>query len=565
MDFVNLFKYDYLLKSQHFPLPFLIILCWLGFSTCSPEKTKTVILVEKPEKINDKINQLLQKELGLADTSKTILVLEDSLHATKEIVSFYTLRKYEAVWTHKGLLNADGDSLFSLLKNVDEFGLVPDDYHFSKIDKLISTAKDSASKKFDAIKLFKADLLFTDAFFQLAVHVSKGRLNPDSLIAEWHLEKLDTNLVLLLDDAVKHNTLKSLIESLEPKNEPYQKLKAALRAYKKEFKDVEWVPLASRESDSITFTQRLKERLIASHDYLEVASGNDSIKLLKSIKNFQCKYHLVEDGKIGKLTFKALQQTKQDVINQIAMNMERWRWNEPPKEKQYVWVNIPKFEMHVMEEDTLIMRSRVIAGAPKTPTPLLKSTIRYFTIYPYWTVPYSIIKKEILPILKRDTSYLRRKNFEVLDRDGYVIDTMINWKKYSANYFPFKLRQRIGDDNSLGILKFNFHNKYGVYMHDTDNRKLFTWENRALSHGCVRLEKFFDFAKFLVRDDSLKYPVDSLQADLGREIQKQINLKRPIPIYINYFTAEVDEYNELHLYIDVYKRDEKMLRSLKRK
>jgi murein L,D-transpeptidase YcbB/YkuD len=247
------------------------------------------------------------------------------------------------------------------------------------------------------------------------------------------------------------------------------------------------------------------------------------------------------------------------------MNMERWRWTDPPKEKQFVWVNIPKFEMQVMEDDTIVMRSRVIVGAKKTQTPLLKSTIRYFTIYPYWTVPFSIIKKELLPILKRDTSYIRRKNFEVIDRNGYVVETPINWKKYNDNYFPFKLRQRIGDDNSLGILKFNFNNKYGVYMHDTDNHKLFSWENRAMSHGCVRVEKFFDFAKFLVRDDSILYPVDSLIADLGREVQKQINMKKPVPVYINYYTAEVDEYGELHFFNDVYGRDEKMLMGLRKK
>lgn len=553
------------MKTYRFYLLFLIVLCLLGCNKCAREKPRTVILVEKPEKINEKVSDIIKKEFELPDTSKILVIPEDSLYSVNLISSFYSVNKFEVTWTEKGLLNKNGDSLFALIKNSDEFGLIPEDYHLSKIAELILNAKDSASNKFDAVKLFKADLLFTDAFFKLAVHVSKGRLNSDSLTAEWHPEKLDTNLVQILDEAIKQNRLKSAIESLEPKNDQYQKLKMALRNYKIEFTGIEWDSLASRESDSTTFNQRLKERLMASHDFLEVVNGNDSVKLFKSIKNFQCKHNLVEDGKIGKLTFKALQQTKQDIIHQIEMNMERWRWADAAKEKQFVWVNIPKFEMHVIEEDTFVMRSRVIVGAPKTPTPLLKSTIRYFTIYPYWTVPFSIIKKELLPILKRDTSYIRRKNFEVLDRNGYVIDTMINWKKYSANYFPFRLRQRIGDDNSLGILKFNFHNKYGVYMHDTDNRKLFTRENRALSHGCVRLENFFDFAKFLIRDDSLNYPVDSLSADLGREVQKQVNLKRPVSIYIKYFTVEVDQYDELHFFNDIYKRDEKMLKSLKQK
>ncbi len=180
----------------------------------------------------------------------------------------------------------------------------------------------------------------------------------------------------------------------------------------------------------------------------------------------------------------------------------------------------------------------------------------------HWNVPLKIATEEILPILKRDTSYLRKKNFEVLGRSNTVVTTPINWKKYNKNYFPWRLRQRIGDENSLGILKFNFENKYGIYMHDTDNRRLFNREMRALSHGCVRLEKFIDFAKFLIRDDSLNYPKDSLMMDLLQETQKYVYIKHPISIYINYFTAEVDENNELFYFIDVYKRDEKMLKAL---
>lgn len=552
------------MKRYRFYLFILFSLCIIACNKCS-DKPKPVVLVSKPENVDKEVSKLIKIRLNELDGSELLIISGDTLVATKYIVDFYAQNKHTVSWTDKGVLTKQGDTLFNVLKNAGTYGLFPEDYHFTKIDSLIKSVHDSATKKFDAVKLSEADLFLSDAFFKFAVHVSKGRLNADSLTAEWHPEKLDTNLVGLLKTALQQNRIRKTINSLEPQNEQYQKLKLALRNYRKEFEGVEWDSLASRDSDSATFNQRLKERLIASHDYLDELGGNDSVRLLKAVKNFQCSHNLVEDGKIGKLTFKALQQTKDDVIEQIEMNMERWRWTDPPAEKQYVWVNIPKFEMKVVEEDTLVMRSRVIVGAPKTRTPLLKSTIRYFTIYPYWTVPFSIITKEILPQLKRDTSYLRRKNFEVLDRNGYVIDTLINWKRYSKNYFPFRLRQRIGDDNSLGILKFNFNNKYGVYMHDTDARRLFARENRSLSHGCVRLEKFFDFAKFLIRPDSIKYPVDSLKADLLKEEQKQVNLRKPIAIYITYFTVEVDGYLELHFFNDIYGRDEKMLKALKKK
>jgi L,D-transpeptidase YcbB len=533
---------------------------------CSEEKPEEVVLVEKPEMVNEETTKLIQEKLSKTDTSDILYVENDSLYATLFILDFYRQRKYSVTFTDKGLLTKEGDTLLTAIKNAEEYGLYREDYHFQKIKDLINSAKDSLTNKFDAVKLLHADLLLADAFFTMAVHINKGRINADSITYEWKGNQLDTNIVEVFNTVISRNTIRIAFDSLEPKNEYYRALKASLKNLKCEFKDTDWDSIASRESDSTTFMSRVKERLIKSHDYFEEFTGSDSIKLVKSIKNFQCKNNLTEDGKIGKLTFKALQRTKQDYIDQIAVNMERWRWSKEPSEKQYVWVNIPKFEMHVVEEDTVVMRSRVIVGAVDHQTPLLKSTIRYFLIYPYWTVPLSIATKEILPILKRDTTYLSRKNFEVLDRNNKKVDaSKINWKKYSKNYFPWKLRQGIGEKNSLGILKFNFENKYGVYMHDTDNRKLFNREMRAMSHGCCRLEKFMNFAQFLIRDDSIKYPVDSLISDITKEEQKYVYIKKPIALYFTYFTTEVDQFGELHYFIDVYHRDEKMLKEIRRK
>ena len=375
---------------------------------------------------------------------------------------------------------------------------------------------------------------------------------------------MKVNLTNLLIDAHKNNSIKIVIDTLQPKNEQYHALKKALKEFRTEFKNNTWDSLTTRESDSLTFKKRLKKLLTESHYYVETPGLSDSLKLAAAIKKFQHTNNLEEDGKVGKLTFKALQKTKQDYINQLELNMERWRLVTYASDKKFAWVNIPKYQMRVIEEDTIVIESRVIIGKPEHKTPVLKSTIRYFIIYPYWNVPFNIAVKEILPILKRDTSYLRRKNFDVINGYGEVITYQpINWKKYSKTYFPFRLRQRMGDDNSLGILKFNFENKYGVYLHDTDGRRLFKREMRALSHGCIRLEKFIDLARFLVRDDSVKYPFDSLKVDLLKDQQKYVYLRHPVPIYVNYFTAEVDTTGETFFFMDIYRKDEKMLKALK--
>src|SRR6218665_1798 len=432
------------MKRYRLLLFILASVCITACNKCAQELPKAV-LVDKPELVNEEINKLLAEKLSNYDTSKTLVILKDSLVATKFIAEYYTGNKFTACWTNKGRLTRQGETLYTIIKHADIYGLIAEDYHYSKIDSLIRTARDTVNKKLDATKLFNAELFMTDAFFKFAVHVSKGRFNADSLTTEWHPQLLDTNLVTVLNAAVQANTIHETIDSLEPHNEQYRKLKQALADYKFEFRKAHWDSLASRESDSTTFMERIKQRLIASHDYFEEVDGPDSMKLVKAIKNFQCKRNLTEDGKVGKLTFKAMQQTKEDIIRQIELNMERWRWKEAPAEKQFVWVNIPKYEMFVSEDDTLVMRSKVIVGAPDHQTPLLKSTIRYFIIYPYWTVPFSIATKELLPILKRDTAYLRKKNFDVLDASNNIVDpSKINWKRYSKTYFPWKLRQRIG-------------------------------------------------------------------------------------------------------------------------
>jgi len=521
-----------------------------------------VVIIDQPELINKNVAKLIAETLSTKP--ETLIIEDDSLFSNPFLYQFYKSKQFVTTWTNKGKLTFQGDSLLQLIQHAYLDGMIRKDYHLEKIDSLLKPEK--KTKKFDANKLMEADLLLTDAFFTYAVHIHSGRLNKDSLTREWHPQYVDTNLVQLLITALRHNTIQRTIHAIEPQNKEYQQLKIALRNFITEFKDVSWDSLKSRSSDSASFNARLKERLIASHDFSRAAVDSlvsDSVMLIKAIKNFQCRNNLIEDGKLGKLTFKALQRTKSDYISQLELNMERCRWRILPSETRYVWVNIPTYEMKVMEEDSLIIKSRVIVGSPLKPTPMLKSRITNFLIYPYWNVPYSIATKEILPILKRDTSYIRKNNFAVLNSYNQPVNpSYIDWKKYKEDFFPWRLRQATGIDNSLGVLKFNFQNKFGVYLHDTDHRNLFGREMRALSHGCVRLEKFVDFAKYLIREDSLKYPVDSLLHDLTYEKQKYIYIRRPIPIYITYFTAHVNELGELFFYCDVYGLDEKMKKNL---
>jgi murein L,D-transpeptidase YcbB/YkuD len=211
--------------------------------------------------------------------------------------------------------------------------------------------------------------------------------------------------------------------------------------------------------------------------------------------------------------------------------------------------------LRVIDTDTLVMDSRVIVGQPKTRTPLLTSNVSNFIIYPQWTVPYSIIFKEMLPKIQKNVAYLDKENLMVVDKNDSILDPhTIDWSRFNKKYFPYQLKQRQGDDNSLGVLKFNFANKYSVYLHDTNARWLFSNSSRALSHGCVRVKEFLKLADFLVRDDTLRYHPDTLKSWINRQEKHVVSGFHRVPIFIRYFSCE-GKNGKLKIYDDIYAED----------
>jgi murein L,D-transpeptidase YcbB/YkuD len=223
-------------------------------------------------------------------------------------------------------------------------------------------------------------------------------------------------------------------------------------------------------------------------------------------------------------------------------------------------VNIPAYRMELWDSGRVALESRVIVGAPRTRTPVLNSRMTNFVMFPYWRVPFSITIKEMLPAIQKDRGYLAKKNLEIIDRDGNAINPdSVNWSRMSKNYFPYVLRQMDGIENSLGIMKFNFMNKYSVYLHDTNNRGLFRNAYRAMSHGCVRVQQWDSLAMYLIRNDP-RHPRDSIRTWLANGNKKQIDIQHPLPIYLRYFTAEGKD-GQLILHEDIYGED-KVLRKI---
>jgi murein L,D-transpeptidase YcbB/YkuD len=291
-------------------------------------------------------------------------------------------------------------------------------------------------------------------------------------------------------------------------------------------------------------------------------SSPDSATLSKEVKKYQAKHKLTADGKPGEETIRRLNSYDYEKFRKIAVTLDRYK-ELPAFPENYLLVNIPAFSLKVWDKDSVIITSKVIVGKPTTPTPVLRSAISNMVTYPNWTIPESIIKKDILPALKVNPGYLASKGFSLVDYHGEIVDPYsVEWSKYK-NGIPWKIVQGSGDDNALGIFKFNFSNPYSVYLHDTNQRYLFSNSNRALSHGCVRVQNWEALAFYIAKNDSLaatkghriSYNEDSIKTWIANKDRKSIMVKERLPLFIEYFTCEATK-GQIVFYKDIYHKDQ---------
>ncbi len=558
----------FLLPSMKLFFKYLILLFGiLLFSySCKEDEDKSAkkVIVKSKHDVNKVVKKQINEILSKKINDSTVVICSTNLPTAKYLQQLHP-KDLELLWTKNGKRNTLGFELFYIIKNARWYGLHPEDYHYSKLDSLTKIFYNKKDNTHDAYAIAQYELLSSDAYLQMGAHIDKGRFYPDSLLREWKTSKLQANWFEKMKEGIQTKRLRTALDSLEPKHEGYQFLKIQFRNYLYLTKNISWDSVTfTKTTDTLLFLKNLKERLLITGDFDTSVVGTDSIKLAKALKHFQKRMELDPDGKLGKFTRRALSYSKEKTIRQMEMALERWRWEPEELPKKYFWVNIPSADLHIYEKDkkgrdTVVLYSRVVVGKPETQTPQLKSKVNYMQIYPYWKVPYSIAWKEILPAVQRDTSYLRRKNFEVIDGKGNVVSpSKLRWSKFTKDYLPISFRQRIGADNSLGVVKFNFNNKHGVYLHDTNSKRYFKTFYRYQSHGCIRLEKFVETADFLIRDDTIHTNHDSIQLYLGQQVQRKVNVKKPIPIYIKYYTAAVDSAG-LHFYLDIYRKDEAMM------
>ena len=303
-----------------------------------------------------------------------------------------------------------------------------------------------------------------------------------------------------------------------------------------------------------------------------VAEGNATTvdsTLIKTIQKFQQSNGLTPDGIFGKQTLYYLNMNEGRERDLLQLNMERMRIFNNYLGDNYAVVNVPEYKLRLYDKDSLLFETRVVVGKEATSTPIFTDTIKYVEFRPTWSVPQSIIKKEMIPqiVAQADPEKYLRRGYTMYEKGKKIDPTTVDWTDPSVHKRGFHFVEAPSAQNSLGLVKFILTNDMSIYLHDTPSKHFFEREERALSHGCVRVQSPNQFAYYLLKNEDEKNPWTQERVDeamhSGRH-QNRINLKKKFKINIIYYTAWVDEAKKIIIKNDIYKLDDEQLQEIKR-
>ena len=549
-----------------------LLVVWIFFFSCSnSDKTKDKEIVATPAEMDNHIADNIKTSLNTALEKDGKLDDSTRLSLSNIVQDYYKATDYAPAWSKEEKWQPLGDSLFNFISHAELEGLFPADYHFKDLHSLKTTLDADSLKRMDAALWTRADLLMTDGFMRIVRDLKLGRLRPDSLSSIRDTSLQENFYVDRLKALTEKKTFTTILNELQPKHAGYWELKKGIKPFidsmdKRVYTYVNFPYKKGDANDSIFFMKMLKKRLAESAVWDASSHLPDSTELKAAISKIQKQKGITVDGKVGPVLIRTLNTSDAERFKRIAITLDRYKQMPEKMPVKYIWVNLPGYYLKVMDHDTLVLQSKIICGKPETRTPLLTSEITDMVTYPTWTVPTSIIAKSYLPRLKKNPNYLARIGLKLMNGKGEAIDpSEVNWSKYSKG-IPFKVMQASGDNNALGVMKFNFNNKYDVYLHDTNQRYLFKNSSRALSHGCVRVQEWQQLAFYLARNDSataskrdtLRYNSDSIRNWVAHKERHRIDVKNQVPLFIRYFSCEGKD-GKIIFYEDIYGED-KVLR-----
>jgi len=543
-----------------YPIILFSILCIIILSCDNGNKPFT-----NPEKKKSLINQLFKPNIGTESIDSLTLNSYLNLHPQYKPFKKNSRRNYQLAWSYEGEFRPQASMFLNQLRTAQSQGTDPNIFNTYDLEKRI---KESYGKKRDSLMRKNIDMELSSAYFQYSQRLWKGEVNPKEEGLEWFVDRKKIKYGKTLDSILESNEGNPFVTYM-PVHYEYKALLKQLNNYQQIKKNKQWPSLDSVAlynlslGDTSAQLYLLKNKLQQSGDLGKDVVINNSydLKLTEAIKKFQNRHGLETTGKLSGNTLHFLNLTIEQITKQILVNLERWKWVPEKIADDYLLVNIPDFTLRVYQDGKEIHSMKVIVGKTMTHTPIFNDQLKNVVINPYWNIPQTITKEEALPAIQKDSTYLDRLNIEVYEAYDFehpIDPSSINWDTIQVEKFPFQLRQKPGDGNALGRVKFIFPNNYDVYLHDTPQRYLFQNQERDYSHGCIRIEDPFWLASYLLED----FSEQELQSVKEENKWYKIPVKKQLPVYIVYFTAWVDKNGNLNLRDDLYNHDFKLAQLL---
>jgi murein L,D-transpeptidase YcbB/YkuD len=508
--------------------------------------------------VSDEIRQYV----GQLAAGERLELADSPIASVVVLPALYEKYAYQPMWRNP-------DSVRQLEAAIDSIhleGLNPADYHREAIRRLQQETQAQTGQARQA----ELDIVLTDSLVRLGYHLQIGKVDPEALDSDWNMNRKLPGLdpVLALSDAIDTGKVTELIDSFRPQAAAYRNLMAALAHYRDLQAQGGWPGIPDGDALKPEMEDgripALRQRLHITGD-MPAEDLNSTLfdsNVEAGVRHFQQRHGLDDDGVVGKGTLAALNVPVEERIDQIRVNLERARWILHELPAEFVVADIAGFYVKYYRDGEVIWEGRAQVGKDYRKTPVFRDQIRYLEFNPTWTVPPTILRKDILPAIRRDPGYLASKNMVVLDRQGNPVDTAaIDWSQYPGKSFPYLIRQQPGPGNALGRIKFMFPNKHLVYLHDTPSKGLFERTGRAFSSGCIRVENPFDFAEHLL-EKTPGWDHARIMREADKAQTSRVNLAEPVTVMLLYWTVAVDTAGTVHFKNDIYQRDAAVLAGL---
>jgi murein L,D-transpeptidase YcbB/YkuD len=481
------------------------------------------------------------------------------------VTNFYDAANYAPAWLHNNEPTQQAQTLIDVLKQADAKGLNAEDYDGSRWTDRLARLRQSPSPAERA----RFDAALTVCVMRYVSDLHIGRVNPQHFKFNLDVSAKKYDLPTFLRDKLIHGAdVRAELEEVEPPFAGYRRTQKALQQYMELSRqdNGEQLPVPAKPVDpdgTYDGVPRLTRLLRLLGDLPDGAvAENSSIyngPLVDAVKHFQARHGLGPDGRLGTQTLKQLNMPLSFRVEQLRLTLERWRWVPYQFPRPPIVVNIPEFRLRTYKQDgTIDLMMNVIVGkAYRHETPVFERDMKYVVFRPYWNVPPSILRSEIVPAIRKDRDYIAKKNYEVVTPQGSVVTsgTISDDILQQLSAGKLMVRQTPGPTNALGLVKLMFPNEYNVYLHSTPSQQLFSQTRRDFSHGCIRVEKPAELAAWVLSDKP-EWSLEQVRAAMqtGKD-NMQVNLTNPVPVLIIYGTAVVDEQNEVHFFDDIYGYD----------